>query len=111
MGGAQFVYLANLIRTFYLAVDQPIVQLTLDVFQTDRQLTPTVATNALIQRTTPLPLIQGQLVQILEGITGAPLQETDFEVTNMSNTQVLEIMQRATWAPQLFQHTEIPAAD
>ncbi|KAA6404047.1 MAG: hypothetical protein EZS28_000425 [Streblomastix strix] len=93
------------------AVDLPIAQLDLDVFQSDRQLAPTVATNALIQRTTPLPLVQGQLVQILEGITGAPLQETDFYATNMSNTQVLEVMQRAARTPQLLQHTEIPAAD
>ncbi|KAA6355297.1 MAG: hypothetical protein EZS28_049176, partial [Streblomastix strix] len=50
-------------------------------------------------------------MQILEGITGAPLQETDFYATNMSNTQVLEVIQRAARAPQLLQHTEIPAAD
>ncbi|KAA6357026.1 MAG: hypothetical protein EZS28_047447, partial [Streblomastix strix] len=93
------------------AVDLPVAQLDLDVFQTNRQLEPTVATNALIQRTTPLPLVQGQLVQILEGITGASLQETDFYATNMSNTQVLEVMQRATLVPQLLQHTNIPAAD
>ncbi|KAA6393334.1 MAG: hypothetical protein EZS28_011138 [Streblomastix strix] len=93
------------------AVDLPVAQLDLDVFQSERQLAPTVATNALIQRTTPLPLVQGQLVQILEGITGVPLQETDFYATNMSNTQVLEVMQRAARAPQLLQPTEIPAAD
>ncbi|KAA6354478.1 MAG: hypothetical protein EZS28_049995, partial [Streblomastix strix] len=51
------------------------------------------------------------LVQILEGIIEAPLQETDFYATNMSNTQVLEVKQRAARAPQLFQLTEIPAAD
>ncbi|KAA6361390.1 MAG: hypothetical protein EZS28_043083, partial [Streblomastix strix] len=89
----------------------PVAQLDLDVFQSDRQLAPTEATNALIQRTTPLPLVQGQLVQIPKGITGAPLQETDFYATNMSNTQVLEVMQRAARAPQLLQHTEIPAVD
>ncbi|KAA6396717.1 MAG: hypothetical protein EZS28_007754 [Streblomastix strix] len=77
------------------AVDLLVAQLDLDVFQSERQLAPTVATNALIQRTTPLPLVQGQLVQILEGITGATLQETDFYATNLSNMQVLEVMQRA----------------
>ncbi|KAA6388261.1 MAG: hypothetical protein EZS28_016213 [Streblomastix strix] len=93
------------------AVDMHVSQLDLDVFQSDRQLAPTVATNALIQRTAPLSLVQGQLVQILEGITRAPLQETDFYATNMPNKQVLEVMQRAARAPQLLQHTEIPAAD
>ncbi|KAA6378670.1 MAG: hypothetical protein EZS28_025805 [Streblomastix strix] len=92
-------------------VDLYIAQLDLDVFQSDRQLTPTVATNALIQRTTQLSLIKGQLVQILEGITGAPLQETDFYATNMSNIQVLEVMQLAARTSQLLQHMEIPAAD
>ncbi|KAA6379588.1 MAG: hypothetical protein EZS28_024886 [Streblomastix strix] len=68
-------------------------------------------TNAFIQRTTPLSLVQGQLMQIMEGITGAPLQEIDFQATNISNTQVLEETQRAARAPQLLQHTETPAAD
>ncbi|KAA6379060.1 MAG: hypothetical protein EZS28_025414 [Streblomastix strix] len=89
----------------------PIAQLDLDVFQSDRQLTSTVATNALIQRTTLLPIVYRQLVQILECITGESLQETDFYATYMSNMQVLEVMQRAARAPQLLIHTEIPAAN
>ncbi|KAA6382976.1 MAG: hypothetical protein EZS28_021497 [Streblomastix strix] len=93
------------------AVDLPVAQLDLDVFQSDQQLVPTVVNNALRQRTTPLPLVQGQLLQILEGITGASLQEQDFYATNMSNSQVLEIIQRAARAPQLLQHMEIPATD
>ncbi|KAA6370665.1 MAG: hypothetical protein EZS28_033810 [Streblomastix strix] len=75
------------------AVELPVAQLDLDVLQSDRQLTPIVATNALIQSTTRLPFVQGQLAQILKVITGASLQETDFYATNMSNTQVLEVMQ------------------
>ncbi|KAA6393089.1 MAG: hypothetical protein EZS28_011385 [Streblomastix strix] len=92
-------------------VELPFAQLDLDVFQSDRQLTPTVTINVLIQHTTPLPLIQGQLVQILEGITQASLQETEFNAANMQNTQVLEIIQLAARAPQHLQQTEIPAAD
>ncbi|KAA6309359.1 MAG: hypothetical protein EZS28_056528, partial [Streblomastix strix] len=49
--------------------------------------------------------------QILEGIIGTLLQETDFYATNISNTQVLEVMQLAARASQHLQHTEIPAAD
>ncbi|KAA6392828.1 MAG: hypothetical protein EZS28_011643 [Streblomastix strix] len=45
------------------------------------------------------------------GITGAPLLETDFYATNMSNTQVLEVIHRATRATQLLQLMEIPAVD
>ncbi|KAA6392033.1 MAG: hypothetical protein EZS28_012442 [Streblomastix strix] len=93
------------------AVDLPVAQLDLDIFQSDRQLAPTVVTNALIQRTTPLPLVQGQLVQLLECITRASQLQTDFIETSMSNIQVLEVMQRAARAPQLIQHTEIPATD
>ncbi|KAA6385852.1 MAG: hypothetical protein EZS28_018621, partial [Streblomastix strix] len=93
------------------AVDLPAEQLDLDVFQSDRQLAPTVAINALIQRATPLPIVYGQLVQILKCITRAPLQETDFYATNMSNTQVLEMKQGATQAPKLLQHTNILAVD
>ncbi|KAA6380875.1 MAG: hypothetical protein EZS28_023595 [Streblomastix strix] len=89
----------------------PAAQLDLDVFQSDRQLAPTVATNALIQRTTPLTVIQGQPVQILECISGASLQETDFYAIDMSNACFLEVIQRETRAPQLLQHTGIPAAD
>ncbi|KAA6387661.1 MAG: hypothetical protein EZS28_016814 [Streblomastix strix] len=66
------------------AVDLTVAQLDLDVCHSDRQLAPTVATNALIQSTTPLPLVQGQLMQILEGVTGASLQETDFYAINIS---------------------------
>ncbi|KAA6357573.1 MAG: hypothetical protein EZS28_046900, partial [Streblomastix strix] len=62
------------------AVDLPVAQLDLDVFQSDRQLAPTVATNALIQRTTPLPLVQGQLVQILEGFE---LTQDDVTITRI----------------------------
>ncbi|KAA6360489.1 MAG: hypothetical protein EZS28_043984 [Streblomastix strix] len=92
-------------------VDISIAQLDLDVFQSQKQFAPTVATNSLILRTTQLPHIYGQLMQILEGITGASLQKTDFYATNMSDTQVLEVIQRAARALQLLQHTEIPAAD
>ncbi|KAA6384576.1 MAG: hypothetical protein EZS28_019898 [Streblomastix strix] len=92
-------------------VDLIVMQLYLVVFQSDRQLAPTIATNALIQCTILLPLVYGQLVQILEGITVALLQETDFQAKIMSYTQVLEEMQRAARAPQLLQYTEIPAAD
>ncbi|KAA6394423.1 MAG: hypothetical protein EZS28_010047 [Streblomastix strix] len=76
-----------------------------------QQFTSVVASNALIQRTIPLPLVQGQLVKILEGITGALLQETDFYATNMSNMQVLEVIQRDARASQLLQLTKISAAD
>ncbi|KAA6377801.1 MAG: hypothetical protein EZS28_026672 [Streblomastix strix] len=92
-------------------VDLPVVQLDLDVFQSDRRLESTVDTNTLIQRTTPLPLVQRQLVQVLEGINGAQIQETDFYSTNMANTQVLQVMQRDARALQLLQHAEISAAD
>ncbi|KAA6371460.1 MAG: hypothetical protein EZS28_033013, partial [Streblomastix strix] len=50
-------------------------------------------------------------MQILKGITRASLQDTDFYATNMSNTLVLDMIQRATWFPQLLQNTDILAAD
>ncbi|KAA6357940.1 MAG: hypothetical protein EZS28_046533, partial [Streblomastix strix] len=50
-------------------------------------------------------------MQILKGITRASLQDTDFNATNMSNTLVLDMIQRATWFPQLLQNTDILAAD
>ncbi|KAA6365470.1 MAG: hypothetical protein EZS28_039004 [Streblomastix strix] len=59
-------------------------------------------TNALIQRTTPLPLVQGQLMQILEGMTIASQQEIDFYAIDMSNTQVLEEIQCTARASQIF---------
>ncbi|KAA6401066.1 MAG: hypothetical protein EZS28_003405 [Streblomastix strix] len=67
--------------------------------------------NALMQRTAPLSLLQRQLGQILEGITGEPLQETYLYASNMSNTLVLEVIQRQAQVSQLLQHMEIPAAD
>ncbi|KAA6374459.1 MAG: hypothetical protein EZS28_030015 [Streblomastix strix] len=93
------------------AVDLTIVQQDLDIYQYNRQLAPTIATNALIQRTQPLPIVYGQLVQILKVITGEPLQETDFYATNMSNTQVLEMKQQVTQAAKLLQHTNILVVD
>ncbi|KAA6367667.1 MAG: hypothetical protein EZS28_036807 [Streblomastix strix] len=51
------------------------------------------------------------LGQIQEGITKASLQETDFYATNVSNTQVLEVVQHAARASQLLQYTNIPAAN
>ncbi|KAA6393940.1 MAG: hypothetical protein EZS28_010533 [Streblomastix strix] len=92
-------------------IDLPDAQLDLVVFLSNRQLAHKIATKALIQRTKTLPLIQAQLLQVFDGITGVLLQETDFNATNMSNTQILEVIQRAALAPQLLLHTEIPAAD
>ncbi|KAA6399996.1 MAG: hypothetical protein EZS28_004472 [Streblomastix strix] len=69
------------------AVDLLFAQLNIDVFQSDQQLTPTITTNALILHTALLQLVLGQLVQILQGITGASLQKTDFYATNLSNMQ------------------------
>ncbi|KAA6379420.1 MAG: hypothetical protein EZS28_025054 [Streblomastix strix] len=92
-------------------VDLPVAQLDLDVFKSDRQLAPTVATCAQIQCTASLPLVQRQIAQILEGTIQTSLQETDFYATNTPNTQVLEVIQRATRVPLLLQHTEKPTAD
>ncbi|KAA6359266.1 MAG: hypothetical protein EZS28_045208, partial [Streblomastix strix] len=93
------------------AVDLPVAQLDLDVFQSDGQLAPSVATNTLTQRITQQSLVQGQLVQILEFIIGAPRQEIDFYATNMSNTQVPEVTQWGARVLQLLQHTERQEAD
>ncbi|KAA6397976.1 MAG: hypothetical protein EZS28_006502 [Streblomastix strix] len=72
---------------------------------------PSVATNALIKCKTQLSLIQIKLGKILEGISGAQLQKTDFFVTDMLKKQFQELIQRAAWVVQLFQRTEIPTAD
>ncbi|KAA6359260.1 MAG: hypothetical protein EZS28_045213 [Streblomastix strix] len=91
--------------------DLPISQLDQVVFQSDRQLASTAATYSLKQLTTQLLHIQRQLTQPLEDITGASLQDTDFNETNSSNKQVLKIIQRVARALQLLQQTEISAAD
>ncbi|KAA6372792.1 MAG: hypothetical protein EZS28_031681 [Streblomastix strix] len=84
----------------------PIVQLDQDVFRSDRQLAPNTVICTQIQRTAPLLLIQGQILQLQEGIAGAQHQKNDFNTTYILYTQVQEVIQLATWSPLLLMHRD-----
>ncbi|KAA6391959.1 MAG: hypothetical protein EZS28_012515 [Streblomastix strix] len=78
--------------------------------QLDTQQTLTQGTDSSLAGEQPIEQLDLD-VRILESIPGASMHEINFYATNMSNTQVQEVTQRAAQAPQLLQHTKISAAD